>query len=453
MPPEQPVKVSLLAAFRARYVLHPVLFLIGGFGLLALIGGAGWYGVKNLGSSPAPGSAPLSGLNNGDTQQTTIDTGTKSGSTGTDKTPGSSNSPTKSSADTKKTTSSGSTVSNGSGTSGSSSNPPPPPPPPPPAAPTYDTETAYSAPAFTANRVVDVYSQSAFNTAWSGIQPGDLISVHGVTFSGEVTLANKNLAGWAEIHFDSATKFVGVSTVQNVPAVWINNDSYIRFYGGDISDSASGGQAGPGILVYDSSYITWWGFVSHDVGRDGLDIFSVNKANSNLDFKGEVYHWGLNLAWDPHAEKGTGLHGANLGDSNYGMQDSRIALYAHDGAAGAGVEAGGASSTDFFKNNTIYLWCQNLTMVALSQTGGNCLQFWGENVTGNVIKYLEAENLQGRPYETGGMYSGQSLASNTIVYGRAANTNLNQKINDSIPQNVLWDYQFGTIFEDISPTP
>src|SRR5690348_15440373 len=100
MPPEQPVKASLLNAIRARYLLHPVLFLTVGFGLLALIGGAGWYGVKNFGSSPAPGSAPLSGLSNGDTKQSTIDTGTKSGSTGTDKTPGSSNSSTKSSAGT-----------------------------------------------------------------------------------------------------------------------------------------------------------------------------------------------------------------------------------------------------------------------------------------------------------------------------------------------------------------
>jgi len=322
-----------------------------------------------------------------------------------------------------------------------------------PAPPTYDSETSYAPPAFTATRTVDVSTQSAFNTAWTNIQPGDQINVHGVTFTGEVTLANKQLAGWAQISFDSATKFVGVSSAQNLPAVWINNDSHIRFYGGDISDSASGGQAGPGILVYDSDNITWWNFVSHDVGRDGLDIFSVNKPNSSLDFKGEVYHWGLNLAWDPHAEKGTGLHGANLGDSNYGMQDSRIALYAHDGAAGAGIEAGGASATDFFKNNTIYIKCQNLTMHAVSQTGGNCLQYWGENVTGNVIKYLEAENLQGRPYETGGMYTGQSLASDTIEYGRASNTNLNLQINDSIPQNVLWDYQFGTVFTDVSPKP
>jgi len=440
-------KINLMTALHAMSGASPAAILSAAAISGAAIGSGGWYATHSFRGAETPPVTIGS--------QTTTDKSTGfSGST----TPSESPKPGAKPSDTQASKASGAPAvktgsqassplpaAGGSQAGGTNSAAP--------AAPTYASETAYAAPAFTAARVVDVYSQSAFNTAWNAIQPGDLISVHGVTFSGEVTLANKNLAGWAEIHFDPATKFVGVSTVQNVPAVWINNDSYIRFYGGDISDSASGGQAGPGILVYDSSYITWWGFVSHDVGRDGLDIFSVNKANSNLDFKGEVYHWGLNLAWDPHAEKGTGLHGANLGDSNYGMQDSRIALYAHDGAAGAGVEAGGASSTDFFKNNTIYLWCQNLTMVALSQTGGNCLQFWGENVTGNVIKYLEAENLQGRPYETGGMYSGQSLASNTIVYGRAANTNLNQKINDSIPQNVLWDYQFGTIFEDISPTP
>lgn len=290
-------------------------------------------------------------------------------------------------------------------------------------------------------------------TAWNAIQPGDLINVAGVTFTGEVTLANKQLADYAEIHFDATTKFVGVSSVQNLPAVWINNDSHIRFYGADISDSAAGGQAGDGILVYDSDHVSWWGFVIHNTGRNGLSVYSVNKTNDSLDFKGEISNWGLNTAWDPHAEKGTGLHGANLADSNYGVQNSRFALYLHDGPSGAGIQAGGASSTDLFKNNTIYAWCQNLTKVALSQAGGNCVQYWGENVTGNVIKYLEAENLQGRPFETGGMYSGQSLSSNTIEYGRASNTNLNKNINDSIPQSVLWDYQFGTVFVDVSPLP
>jgi hypothetical protein len=439
-------KLNPVAAYRALLSASPAVLLPSAVFFGALIGGGGWYAAHGFSRPVAPPPAAASQPAGELTPESIVSSGSSQGPSK----PGSPAAAPKASAGTsaQKSTpqnnppaaSAGGSSGNTGGASGGTAK-------------TYASETNFAAAAFTAVRTINVTTQSAFMTAWNAIQPGDLINVSGVTFTGEITLANKNLTNWAEIHFDASTKFVGVSSVQNLPAVWINNDSYIRFYGGDISDSASGGQAGPGILVYDSSYITWWGFVSHDVGRDGLDIFSVNKPNSSLDFKGEVYHWGLNLAWDPHAEKGTGLHGANLGDSNYGMQDSRVALYAHDGAAGAGIEAGGSKSTDFFKNNTIYVWCQNLTMVALSQTGGNCVQYWGENVTGNVIKYLEAENLQGRPYETGGMYSGQSLSSDTIEYGRASNTNLNKNINDSIPQSVLWDYQFGTVFIDVSPIP
>jgi hypothetical protein len=315
--------------------------------------------------------------------------------------------------------------------------------------PTWDTATSYAPAAFTPARTIDVYSASAFATAWNDLQPGDEIDVHGVTFSGEQVFS-KQLPDWAEVHFDAATKFLGPSS-GNFPAAWVKACSHIRFYGGDLTS-----KTGSGILVYDSSYVTWWGFDIHDTANTGLFVQGINRVNDHLDLKGEISHWGLDPSLDPHAEKGTGLHGAQLSDANYGIRDSRIALYAHDGAAGAGVQAGGSKSTDVFQDNTLYLKCANLTMQATSQVAGNCLQLWGQNVTGNDVKYLEADNLQGRPYDANGLYSGQSLATDTLDYGRATDTNLSPylaQVESGLAAGVLWDPRGGSVFSDVTPTP
>jgi hypothetical protein len=200
--------------------------------------------------------------------------------------------------------------------------------------------------------------------------------------------------------------------------------------------------------------VTWWDFLVHYTGGSGLVVQGIDKANTHLDLGGRIAHWGGNLALDPHSEKGTGLHGALLGDANYGVRDSRFILDLHDGPTGAGVQAGGAKSTDGFWDNTLYVRCRNLTMRATVQMGGNCVQVWGYNVIGNDFAYLEAENIQGRPYDTSGMYDGQSLATDSVSYGLASHTNLNPDIakTDGLARLVHWDPRHGpTVFEHVSP--
>ena len=68
------------------------------------------------------------------------------------------------------------------------------------------------------------------------------------------------------------------------------------------------------------------------------------------------------------------------------------------------------------------------------------------NVTHNDFRYIDAANLTGRPFETGGMYAGQSLKTNRVVYGRAVHTNLNPRVGP-----VHWDRQYGTVFGNVSP--
>lgn len=301
--------------------------------------------------------------------------------------------------------------------------------------------TRFRKPPFTASRTIRVHTAAAFWSAWASIRPGEEIDVRGVTFAGEAVF-QKRLSGWAEVHFGRGTRFVGTPGM-NAPAAWIHDSSHIRFYGGTLTNPSGG----TGITIYDSSYVTWWNFGIHDTANTGLLVQGIHQAVAHLDLKGSIARWGLNLALDPHSEKGTGLHGANLGDAVDGVKDSRFALDLHDSAVGSGVEAGGATSSDGFWRNTLYLRCRNLRMHAVVLTAGNCLQVWGDNVVGNVVAYIEATNIAGRPYDASGMYDGQSLASDVVRYGRARRTNLNSRTGE-----VRWDRQNGpTRFGNVIP--
>jgi hypothetical protein len=266
-----------------------------------------------------------------------------------------------------------------------------------------------------------------------------------VIFSGEVALVHKRMSDWAEVHFDKRTRFVGVATAKNLPPVWLNDDSHIRFYGGDVSDAASGGMAGTGIIVDDSSYVSWWGVRVHDVGGAGIFLTGVDRASDHLDFRGDVSDWGHNLRWDPHTVKGTGLQGVNVADSHYGVNASRLAFHLHDSRAGSGLQMGGAVATDGARGNTIYLWCQNLMVVAPNAQGGACAQVWGANVTSNTFRYISAQHLSGCPYLAGAMYANQSLATDKVTYGRSSRTNLNPAYG-----SVRWDSRNGTVFGDVA---
>lgn len=308
-------------------------------------------------------------------------------------------------------------------------------------APSWLAATHFARPRFRPTLTVDVDTATEFWRAWNQLRPREEIDVHGVTFPDEAVFRRKQLSGWAEIHFGSRTHFIGTPGA-NAPAAWIDHCRHIRFYGGNLTNPTGGS----GVIISDSSWVTWWNFVIHDTANTALFVRGIDQPNAHLDLKGQVYHWGLNLALDPHREKGTGVHGANLADSPFGVSDSRFALDLHDGAAGAGLEAGGDKSTDSFTHNTLYLRCRKLTKVAVLQTAGNCVQLWGINVRHNQFRYIRAEQLAGRPFETGGMFDGQSLQTNRVVYGRALHTNLNPRVGP-----IHWDRRYGTVFQNISP--
>jgi len=325
-------------------------------------------------------------------------------------------------------------------------------------APTYASEIAYTQtrPAFTVLREIDVTTQAQLQSCVTNIQAGDLCkdtSPTGFAVTGEFTI-NKNPSSKAEIDLGTGSAAVrfNYGGTSNLPSVWITNSSNLSIFGGDITNPTGGS----GVTVYGHTFnVLWWGFYVHSTGNHGLQMLSVNGAIDSTDFQGEVTDWGRVLAWDGHSEKGTGIHGAILADVTGAIfTNNRLALYAHDGPTGAGIEIGDPTSAGTITGNTFIIKAVNLTKVATSQVAGNALQLWGGVPMSIQVPYLEATNLQGRAVDAQGVNSGVSQAGVVIAYGRASNTNLNPNLGSTEPgisATEPWDARHGTIFQDVSP--
>jgi hypothetical protein len=328
----------------------------------------------------------------------------------------------------------------------------------------YDSAISYtkSRPAFTPTRTVNVSDATSLKNAVSNLHPGDLVratadfTVSSSTTNGFV-IANR-LSAPAVIDLTGHTVKFAYTGAQQFFAVWVKNAQNVRIYGGDLTDP--GGSTCLGITA--SQHVTWWGFKSHDCGGNGLSMFTSKPGYSFAgpveydDIQGEAWHTGLHPAWDPHVEKCSGIHGANLADGNYfSFDNNRVALYHHDSAcSGGGIEFGSSQSTNIPDHNTIYLKCVSLTFISTIQTGGNCYQTWGYGNKNNDIKYLEANNLTGHPYWAGGLYNKSGagatyLTTDTVDYARA----LNVRQNSKYANDANYDKRGGTVFKNVSPLP
>ena len=319
---------------------------------------------------------------------------------------------------------------------------------------TYRKAVSYTQtrPSFAPARTVSVSSASQLQAAISNLQPGDLVkATAGFTVSNAsaTPLVIKNrLSAPAEIDL-TGVKIVYTGT-QQLQAVWLNNASNLSIFGGDISTSDTGGVC---LRVYGSQHVLWWGFNLHDCGATGFQAQAIGGPVDHDDFQGTIWKVGQNLAWDPHTEKGTGLHAANLWDANStnSFSNNRFAFYAHDIPVGACVEYG--NSQGAATGNVLYLKCVNETEVSTTQTGGNALQLWGNinNTTKATldVKYLEGDNLQGYAYFDSGLSSGVDASGVTIDYGRASNTNQNPRYAGQNP----WDSSAGVVYKALQPAP
>ena len=301
-------------------------------------------------------------------------------------------------------------------------------------------------------REVDVASQAQLESAVANIRAGDLVkATTGFAVNGEFQIS-VNPSGPAEIDLGTGTGAVRFSYTGTIdlPAVWIVGASNLRIFGGDLHGATPGQVGGGELTVYDASNILWWGFHIHDEPGNGLNLAPVYGPITGCDFQGEIDHWGQNTSGDPHAEKGTGIHAVNIADITGGVYtNNRLAIYAHDGAAGAAIQIGNPDGTGQITGDTIILKAVNLTKVATSQVAGNALQEWGGVPMQIDVPYLEASNLTGRAVDTNGVYGGVSEAGVTIDYGRATNTNLNTHLaqtESSISPTEPWDPRHGNVF-------
>lgn len=336
--------------------------------------------------------------------------------------------------------------------------------------PTYASETAYTQtrPAFTVKRTVSVSTASGLKSAIANLQPGDYVKA-----SAPFTVSSSTSDGLIIANRLSAPAVIDLTGVKIVytgtaalSTVWVRNVLNVRIYGGDLSMSQPTVGGGACIAWTASQHSTWWGFDAHDCGSGGMTIFTASPGSSYAgpveydDIEGTIHHFSLNHGlFDPHTEKCTGLHGANLADGNhYAFDYNRIALNVYDSACtGGGIEFGSAYNPSTSPagpiptQNTIILQCDSLTFISTIQTGGNCYQTWGYGETYTDIRYLHATNLAGHPYRAGGMYSSattaNALSTDKVEYGRAANVRLNPRYA-SDPD---WDPKAGTAFQDVLP--
>jgi hypothetical protein len=318
---------------------------------------------------------------------------------------------------------------------------------------TYQRAISYTRtrPSFRPTRIVRVSNASQLRAAISNLRAGDLVKATApftvASARGPALTISARLSARAEIDL-TGVSFVYTGGRQE-DGVHIGNAQNLYIFGGNISTSDTGGVC---LRVYGSQNVLWWGWKVHDCGASGFQAQAIGGPVDHDDFQGEISKVGQNLAWDPHAEKGTGLHAANLWDAatSGAFTNNRFAFYAHDIPVGACVEYG--NSQGIATGDILYLKCVNETEVAKTQTGGNALQIWGNinNTTKATldVKYLEGDNLQGYAYLDSGLSSGVDASGITIEYGRASNTNQNPRYRGRNP----WQHSFGEIYKRVRTT-
>jgi hypothetical protein len=255
-------------------------------------------------------------------------------------------------------------------------------------------------------------TKAQVEAAWATAQTGDLIDVRGAIIPGQLSFQNRDFAGFTEIHFDAACRLTG-NKGTGFPAVWVQNCSKLRMYGGDLTNPM-----GPGAIVDGNTDFAWWGFDIHDVGGTCLGWRGLTRPSERADLRGTVSRNGMDFSLDPHAEKGTGLHGVYTGNSPFPVSGN-LFIEAHDLPAGAAIEIGPRTH-----DTVIELDARRVTFQAQQQVAGNALQWWGDDIRNIRVPYVYGEDLAGRVSETNGIYDTQPDGQITVEHGRSARVRL-----------------------------
>jgi hypothetical protein len=294
-----------------------------------------------------------------------------------------------------------------------------------PSSPTFDSVTAYlDTPLPSLSSAITVWSASAFSTAVANATAGQTINVLGnVLIPGEFTGFDRVISGGTvNVVFQPGAGFTGNAGAR-LPAVWIKNSGGWRIWGGTITNPM-----GNGIVVYNTvGNFTWTGFKVSNTGDTCVALYPSGGNINGITLKGVAGTATPNLAYDPHAEKGTGIHAWNIADATGGLvQNATLAMDTVDQATGAAVEV---EAGQLGPNVKMYARARHLGFAipgttwlgyAQQQGAGNVFQVWGATPQAPFdLAYAEGNNIMGRILETDGAYGGADYSQSTLDYGRA----------------------------------
>jgi len=255
--------------------------------------------------------------------------------------------------------------------------------------------------AYSPNRIAT--TPAKFAAVMSTLRPGDVVEVKPMTITGEVDF-DQRLSAPASVYFDKGVRFTGSAEGSNRPAIWLHA-SNLRLYGGEVSNAAqdcvrvqagSADTSGP-------ANIRWWGLRIHDCAGSGFSLQGTYYPNTGLDIQADIWACGQNINFDPHSEKGTGLHGAYLGGGST-ISSGRFVFYVHDQPTGAAVSIGAN-----LENSRLWVEARRISFHATYQVAGNAVQFWGDNNRNVTVEDIEASALAGRVVETDGLQGGDGI--------------------------------------------
>jgi hypothetical protein len=318
---------------------------------------------------------------------------------------------------------------------------------------TFDSVSAYlDAPQPSLAGATVVTSASQFGTVIANAKAGDVIDVKGnVQIGGSFNGFDRVVSGGiVKVVFEAGAGFTGNGGTR-APAVYFRNSGGWQLWGGYITNPT-----GPGILVHAMpGPVKWTGFTVHGTGDTGVAVYPAEGDINHLVLKGVSGTATPNLSYDPHTEKGTGIHAWNLADATGGyVRNSTFAADTLDQATGAAVEIEG----DRCDNVTVIARAKHLGFAvpgtswdgtAHQMVAGNVLQIWGGPPPGELdLRYAEGNDIQGRILEMDGAWG--SYSSVTLAYGRATGAILQNPLLSKVAYNTNGT---GLKLGDVKPLP
>lgn len=280
--------------------------------------------------------------------------------------------------------------------------PPPPPPPGDPGMPDRSLQ-AWNAALPVGMTVTPIRTLGEWNTAWP-VGAGQLLDVL-TPLALPALRTTKRYSDWAACRFAPGVSFAGG---------WYMEGDRFASFGGRIPMAQQHAFA-----VSNADHLRVWGLQSDGCGAHSLFVFAnVGAVTQNVDIEMRMTRCGQNTAaYDPHAEKGTGVHPWYLGsdDAGKGGVGGKYVLTGYDCPTGSG-QLGNS-----FHNAELWLDGRRFTKVATSQVAGNLVQLWGGGNHDVTIHRAYGEDLAGRMVETDDLGSASNI---TVEWARGVRCRL-----------------------------